>query len=428
VNLNRLNSMGDLLGLFNQAPGQPVPAPQQAPQQTTFDPNDPAVQAAMQLARQQERDARIAEIERLKSENSGLKTQVTDVNSRLGALEKQAQQAAEQAKAAEMAKMKPDEKVQAQLQALQDELKRSREEQQRTVSEANKRVEAWQIESEKNAIIAKHNGQVDPLALDTSSIEALRASEGRAVQTYQATRQHFFSQFQQEMQFLQQQEASHNQQQVEQLPSYPPGYGMPTPNNAGSPAPAQANGAPPQFTHPQIDGGQSYAAVRQMAHGRVVQQAPAPNGQPFFQPQYPQQQQPGAVQQPQGSPTGPVQPAHMQPQQQQPQWQGQPQQPPQGQQQPLVAPLPDPNRQASDPARNLTQTEVAGAIEHARAIVEQRRGSGGLSTTSRAATAALQADRKAGGHQPNVNLPTPTTGFGGNLMNHPMAAPRPGTV
>lgn len=416
MNRNRLNSMGDFLSLFSEG-GQPAPAQPSAPHAPTFDPNDPRIAEAMRVAREQERAARIAEQQQLKAQVEAERKARAEQDARLAALEASAQKAREEAEAAARSKMKPDERMLAELESMKSELQREREARARTVEEANKRMEAWQIQSEKDRLIAKYNGNIDPLALDTSSLESLRASEQRAVETYQATRQHFFSQFQKEQAYLQQVQQGQNQQQVEQLAGYPSGYGVPTSNNAGTPAPASASAQPPAFAHPQVDGGASYASVRDMAHGRVQMVAPPQPGQNFFQPQYPQHQQPMPVQYPQGNPTGPVNPAQYAPQQQLPQ-----QQP----QQPTTAPLPDQSLAPGQPERQLSPQEIANAKEHAAAIALSRRGSG--PNTPRAQQIML-ADRAAGGAQPVDPRSLPShQGPAVGSTNHPMAAPRAGTV
>lgn len=370
--LQRLNMLGDdYLSLF-EGEAATAAAPN-APQSTTqFDPNDPAVQAAMAKAREQERNAHHANLQREREARAKAESDLQSLNERVKAMEEAQSQRAAAEQQEYLDSLKGNEKIQAQLELMQQQLEQSEQRNQALTDAANQRIEAWQIQARVNEVMAQSQGNIDPHVLDKSSMEALEASIPKAVQAYRDAEAFFRGKILAE----QQQMSGGNQALVEGLRSAPPAQGFPSSNQASTPAPAQA-GQPQQFTHPQTDGGHSYAQVRQSLHGRIYEAAQQPPAQGnFFQPTHPQHtQQPGQVFQPQGHPTGPVQnPNYQTPASPQQQMQpgGQPAQGPTTVQ--LVAPLPDDaTRVSKGNGRALTQDEIHAAREHAAGISQRAR-------------------------------------------------------
>ncbi len=454
----------DMLSLFD---GTPAPAPISTPAGQSFDPNDPQVAAAMAHARQQVQGQHYATAAELKQRAEAAE-----------AAAKKAQEEAEavrqKAEADRIAGLPQGEQVMAELKALKEQTAKeaqARKEAEekaaaeiaRTQAEATRQVEAWRVEARVKEIVLEHGGNIDPKSLQTKdqngnpSVQALEASIPAAVQEYQRTKAFFLQQFQAEQAAL---AHSQGQSAVEGLPGYPPSMGMPSANRSGSVVEqSPVGGQVPQFAHPQVDGGQSYAQMRQQVHGRVQMAAPPAPGQQFFQPQYQQPQAPYPVMTPQGYPTGPAATPQYQgvPQQQfmpgagvpqQPQMQGYPPQPQMGyppqqpqvpglpphlmpqQPQANVAPLPDPNLLPGQFERPLGIQEQTNARAQAQAKIEQHRQGSQHNPGVGQAARVFQAERSAGGAQPISHAAQPLpAGFDmNNPSMHPMAMPRQGTV
>lgn len=344
----------DFLSFFNEATEAPTAAPTQeptAPVSPRVDFNDPQIVAALNKARAEERDQRIKEAEKLKQEKK-------EAQEQLAAMKAAQEKIAEEKRRAELESMKPGDRK---VEEIKDDITKLREQleaSQKQAAEASRQANAWRIEAEKENIIAKHGGNINPLLLDTSSVEALKASENTAVQDYHATERFFYNKFQKQHQ---ENLESGRQEMVNTLPGYPTAQGLPTPNRAGGVA--SADEAPLQnqmssVTHPQLDGGQSFAEVRKSVLGRVQAVVPPAQGN-MFPANYVQPQPPSPVVQPQGLPT--PAPTH-----------------------PQMAQGTPPGNQAQAPAQSgdetpLTPQQVVAAREQAQAIIASKRASGNAS-------------------------------------------------
>lgn len=261
----------DFLSIFDDSTTQTTPAPQQG-QQPQINTSDPNVVAAMSHARSQERDRYYSELTEQKSRAKDAEEQLKMLQGQVEAEKKAAEE--ERIKA-----LKGDEKWEARLKQLQDQLQDRDTRLNHTVTEANTRIEAWQVAAEKEKIVNHYQGRIDTNTLDTSSVQTLHASVPAALQSYEQLRSRFYNEFQTEM-------IGNKQALVEGLAPGPAPQGFPSLNNAQAPAPATAGGVP-NFDHPMVDGGQSYGQMRDALHGRVMTASPPSAGQTMFNPQYP---------------------------------------------------------------------------------------------------------------------------------------------
>lgn len=209
------------------------------------------------------------------------------------------QQVAQQQQA-EIAAMKPMERLEARIQLLQDQNNISTE-----------RANQWRIDSARKEVELRHNGRINTNHLDTSSVEALEASIPRALSSYADLENSIASRIRQEI-------GMDTHRAVEGLPPAPGMVGLPASNRGG----AVPQGAPQQAgyqpgNHPMMQNNYLQYTPN-AAHGRVYQpQGPMPSPMPaaggqMFPPQYPQypqqQQQMGYAPQPQqGYASPPVQ-------------------------------------------------------------------------------------------------------------------------
>lgn len=358
----------DFLSVFDDSQNTQTPATPPQGQSPNINTNDPNVVAAMSHARSQERDRYYADLEKEKS-------RAREAQDKLKQLQDQVQ--AEQAAREEerIKALKGDEKWEARLKQLQDQLQERDHKLNHTVTEANTRIEAWQVAAEREKIVNQYQGRIDTNALDTSSVQALHASVPRALQSYEQLRNRFYSEFQNDMQ-------GNKQAFVEGLAPGPINNGFPSLNNAQAPAPAAAGNGVPNFEHPMVDNGQSYNQMREALHGRVMTASPPSAGQTMFNPQYPT-------------------PPHMQHQQMLQQ------QPVQGQQ----SLPPNPMYDASAGA------DPASAVQRAQDVIAKFRNNPGGQATSVDSSTGMNV---FGGQQAPTNHPAATQPVPSQSQPHPM--------
>lgn len=292
------------------------------------------------------------------------------------------------------------------VQQQADFTRQQKEYQERLLADAaQKELQARLLDAE-NQLHQQTGGSYDPLLLDRTSVEAFVASAPRAIAGYTTSRQHFFSEF------MATQQGNAQQRSIQQLANpnaalNPLLQNMPLQGNGVQPmqqAPASANQMP-QFVHPQIDGGASYAASRQRLLGQnLVAATPATqytNNLIANQGVYPQQmmqsvpmnpqqmqwqQQQAAMQQQQR----PMMTAQQQQAQQYAQWQAQ--------QAAAVAPLPDPAMSKGGSLQQLAPAQSMAAQQAAQqAVLSARAGrSNGADTKGQ--------NLRLGANNPTFNL------------------------
>ena len=189
---------------------------------------------------------------------------------------------------AEIAAMKPMERLEARIQLLQDKNDMSTE-----------RANQWRIDSARKEIELKFDSRISTSQLDTSSIEALEASVPRALASYADLENTIAARIRQEI-------GMDTHRAVEGLPPAPGMVGLPASNRGGAvpQGPNQTAGYQPA-NHPMMQNNYLQYTPN-AAHGRVYQpQGPMPSPMPaaggqMFPPQYPQPyQQQGYAPQPQ---------------------------------------------------------------------------------------------------------------------------------
>lgn len=339
------------------APQVPQPALSQPivqPQPQPFNANDPQVQAGMALVRNQMQSQHQADI-------TAANQRAVDAEARAVTTAQQLKEIQDKAKEAERAQLPDIQRLEVQLKETQDTLTA-------TVRESNNRIQAWQIRNEVEKIRAAVGGQLEVHLLDTSSVEALAASAPKAVQAYAERKKALFTEFATQLNL---DETTRKQAMVEGLLPGPGIEGFPTAAQAQPPV-QQPQGQIPQFTHPQLDGGASYGALRELIHGRVVQADPTAGAQAALA-----AQQASPVVQPQGAQTVPGAPQPQNVQQLAAVLQAlmgggaQPQAPqPQG-----PAPIPDTANAVNGMGlRGLNEQEQTDAALHAQAAVMRHRG------------------------------------------------------
>lgn len=158
----------------------------------------------------------------------------------------------------------------AMVREFREELAAHRENMKKVQEEHRKELERIQIETAVKELETTLEGKYDPKMLDKTSFESFKKSIPAAVQAYEETRNYFFNQFQAQMKATGQQiiSATTQQRMVEQQALLGNVASSKSGSNIAQSDNQKNNNV--QFVHPQIDGGRSFAAVRQSLLGNML--------------------------------------------------------------------------------------------------------------------------------------------------------------